>query len=456
MTTIAVIGAGPAGLSICKELLATSQTKCGDWEKPVVFESRAGVGGIWVPDAEPHQHPQTPLYNSLTTNLPHPVMSFQCFPFPPSTPVFPSAKHVQSYLEEFASHFDLMACIRFGEKVISLHWDSTQWILTSSKACYRFDRVVVANGHHSVPRIPDIPGVQAWLDANVASHSIWYRKPSHLGDKVLVIGGGPSGNDISAELSSCCITLIRSYTGAPNEEHGNVKTRGRTVKLGEAGRVEFADGTVETDVDYCILATGYKVDIPFLQLATGIPPACPPLPSVLYNSSYHLFPLARHLFPIQTEFPPSTLAFMGLPVRVAPLPVMEAQAAAIIKVFAEPSSLDIDAESQMILKRYQTLDTACNGDHTAVARLWSIFDEDQQFKYQDELFRFAGSSNTVPQWRKDMYSAKALLRAFWVELERRGEAEEWVRDVEGMDAWVAVMQRLLKKAREWNPQVKLP
>ncbi|KAJ7064880.1 hypothetical protein C8F01DRAFT_1249886 [Mycena amicta] len=471
ISTICVIGAGAAGLAALRALLDTPQVRSGRW-RISVFEARSGIGGIWLPDStrdlpsfqarvENFQreasdlHPQTPLYDSLTTNLPHPVMCFQCFPFPSGSPIFPAAAHVQRYLENYANHFNLMPYIRLNTSVTDVRWDSTQWIVTlQSQSSHRFDRVVIANGHHSVPRYPDIPGLHAWLTAKRLLHSLWYRRPTRLGNKVLVVGGGPSGNDISAELAQVCPTLIRSITGAINEEHDNVKIRGRTVQLGESGQVFFEDGSVESDVDYCILATGYEVSLPFLTLAPGIPPSCPPLPPMLYNSTYHIFPLANHIFPIQSVFPATSLAFMGLPVRVAPLPVMEAQAAAIVRVFEDPTSLDIENESQRILERYSELLAQSGGNTTAIARLWSIFKEEEQFDYQDALFQFAGSEQRVPQWRKDMYAAKGLLRAYWVELSRRGEAEEWVTGVEGMDEWAALMQRLLESAREWESNRK--
>lgn len=43
---ICVIGAGPAGLAALKAVLDTPQYKRGLW-KPVAFEARDDVGGVW-------------------------------------------------------------------------------------------------------------------------------------------------------------------------------------------------------------------------------------------------------------------------------------------------------------------------------------------------------------------------------------------------------------------------
>ncbi|KAJ7728409.1 hypothetical protein DFH07DRAFT_222179 [Mycena maculata] len=447
--TICIIGAGAAGLAALKAILDAPQYKAGLW-KPVAFEARDQIGGVWLPDSAPSDSvlPQTPLYDSLTTNLPHPVMCFPSFPFPPSTPVFPAAVHVQRYLESYAAHFNLGPFIRLKTLVSDVRRESSKWtIRLNSGEIMTADLVIVANGHHTIPRYPNVPGIDAWLSAKKASHSVWYRRPKFLGDRVLVVGGGPSGTDISGEMRGACTTLIRSISGAVRDDSSeHFKIRGRTTRFGENGQVFFEDGSVET-VDYCILATGYQVSFAFFSeplLRASLPPPCPPLPDTLYNSTWHIFPLARHIFPLQAVFPPTSLVFIGLPVRVAPLPIMEAQAAAILYAFAHPASLDVVAESRAVLARYAALD--------GNPRAWSVFQEDEQFDYRDELYAFAGEDVRVPRWLRDMYKAKALLRSFWVELERRGEADDWVRGVGegGPEEWVNLLHRLLAAAEEWE------
>ncbi|KAJ6588830.1 hypothetical protein B0H19DRAFT_1101379 [Mycena capillaripes] len=455
--TICIIGAGAAGLAALRAILDTPQYKAGLW-KPTAFEARHQVGGIWLPDpvAENSELPETPLYDSLTTNLPHPVMCFPSFPFPPSTPIFPAAAHVQSYLESYTAHFKLSPFIRLNTPVSDVRRDASKWkVQLHSGKISDFDLVIVANGHHRIPRYPNVPGLENWLAAKKAIHSVWYRHPQDLGAKVLVVGAGPSGTDISTEMRAACTTLVRSISGATCEDSGNLKIRGRLTKLGDDGQVFFEDGSVEPDVDYCISATGYEVSLPFLSdpiLRPGLPPPCPPLPETLHNSNYHIFPLARHVFPIQSSFPPTSLVFMGLPVRVAPFPVLDAQAAAILHAFANPAAFDVERESGDLLARYDEIAALVKWDPAAIARMWIRFREGEQWPYQDGLFEFAGEDFRVPQWRKDAYNAKALLRSFWVELERRGEADDWVRGVgeRGADEWVTLLQKLLQAAEEWD------
>ncbi|KAI0091744.1 hypothetical protein BDY19DRAFT_932007 [Irpex rosettiformis] len=55
--------------------------------------------------------------DSLTTNLPHPIMQYPSLPFPPSTNLYPPAATVLKYLQIYAAHFDLGKLIRFNTRV---------------------------------------------------------------------------------------------------------------------------------------------------------------------------------------------------------------------------------------------------------------------------------------------------------------------------------------------------
>lgn len=317
-----------------------------------------------------------------------------------------------------------------------------------------FDYVVVGNGHYNVPRYPEIPGVSKWLAEGKASHSAWYRHPHNLGNTVLVLGGGPSGQDISAEMLETARTVILAIPGTAttSEDIGSIKYRGRLLELTDNGEAVF-EGGKRDPVDYCIFATGYKKSFPFLEthdMQVGFPPSAPPLPRALYNSEYHGFPLGKHLFPIQSVFPPTSIAFIGLQKRVVPFPLMEAQARAVVRVFADPSALDPTREAVDIITRYEELKAMYGDSQLAIAKAWHTI-EDKQFDYRDEMYEFAGGKPRViaADWEKEMYAERRALRAAWRDLEKAGQADEWVKGVGegGTHEWVDMMQRLLKHAR---------
>ena len=159
------------------------------------------------------------------------------------------------------------------------------------------------------------------------------------------------------------------------------------------------------------------------------------LPNKLTASPFHILPLAHHLFPVTSpsspsstslsssstpDFPPSSLAIVGLPLKVAPFPLFEAQARAVGKVFGEPGLVDGVAEREKARREMQrrldgivgrgqdqeqernkNTNTNINtnkDDETdedaleRVAHAWHVFSGNEQFEYRDWLHSFAGLS----------------------------------------------------------------
>jgi len=388
-------------------------------------------------------------------------MAYTSRPFPPSTPLFPNARIVKDYLDDYTNHFRLRAHIQLNTAVTRLKWDGSTWqVTTSTGESLRFDMVLICNGHYRIPRYPDTPGIAEWLDSGRATHSAWYRRPDGISktDTVLILGNGPSAKDISADLQAH--TVIRSITNAPREDFGNLKIRGRIVRFEENGRVTYQDGTTDSGITHCILATGYQYSYPFLSeelLHSRLPPPVPPLPADLYNSTYNVFPLARHLFPLQTAFPPHTLVFPGLLYEVFPFPLAEAQARAALHMFANPKLLDLTRESTDIITRHDRLRSEFGDNDLAISKAWHGFAPLEQFDYRDELEDFApadpGSDRQyikVPEWEKKFYCKTGVLRKAWDTLKERGEADGWVRGVGegGTQEWVDLMERLLQWAED--------
>ena len=163
-------------------------------------------------------------------------MGFTDFLFPASTPLYPPAATVLTYLESYTDHFNLRPHIHFNTSVIKAEyilnevsppgskmyaWNvSTQSVDSEQINRFKFDWLLVCNGHYSVPRYPSIPGLSTWVGSGKVSHSVTYRNPSLLplpsSAKVLVIGGGPSGRDIVADLlSSPLVSQVVHSTSSP-------------------------------------------------------------------------------------------------------------------------------------------------------------------------------------------------------------------------------------------------
>ena len=411
------------------------------------------------PDADP---PLTALYESLTANTPHPLMCYMSYPFPPGTALYPTAEAILQYLEDYARDFDLYPHIRFNAPVRAVHWDpsSSRWNVTVSKTSgsetIPFDFVLVANGHFRVPRFPETKGLETWRAQGKVTHTAWYRRPSDYTGKLLVVGGGYSGQDVAADTRPFASEVIHSVTGVAAEDlnGGKFKKRGRVAEYLDAGegKVVFEDGSTEGGIDTVILGTGYQFNFPFLsepEVVRGMPPRVPPIPPVFYNSTYHVFPVAKHLFPLVTSYPPTSMAFIGLPLRVAPFPLAEIQTQAALKVFANPETLDVSHEIDALQARYERFRAEKGDDEVSIADAWFRFGFDDMFDYRDELYEFVGDSYRIPQWEKELFEQKDALREQWRALEESGEAESWVLEVgsgvEPFKEWAEFMWKVLRR-----------
>jgi len=411
--------------------------------------------------------PETALYDSLHTNLPHPIMIYRGFLFPPETPLYPPASTVLAYLQSYASAHNLYPHIRLNTTVESAVRVEGKWNVTftspaGSSTLEDIDSLIVANGHYLQPYIPSVPGLEDWKRGVQYSHSIHYRSPSApvdlKGQTVLVVGGGPSGLDIAADLLGYAKTVYRSSRSIQNSDDTcdpRLKPGIARLLSSVGGVVEFRDGSTLDGVDYILFATGYIHSSPFLPpeiLRNELPPCVDnELPGELYNSGKHLFPLARHIIPLVPGLREDELAFIGLPWRVVPFPLVQAQAAVLVSIFTSHGPfLDRDLETRLILDRYQVLARQNGDDQAEIARQWHMLPGDQHFDYREALLQLAGQETEarIPEWQRVIYRRKVELIKAWRMAVRDGRAEGLVKGIETEDGWVDLMMKLLDEVDE--------
>jgi hypothetical protein len=393
-------------------------------------------------------------------------MASPSFPFPPETPLFPTAAVVQKYLEDYAVHFNLSHFVRLCVRVEKVLWDtdSGEWDVTlSTGERLKFDFVVVANGHYRKPRYPLATGLQSWLDSGRAMHSVWYRRPGEFAHHktVMVVGGGPSGIDICTDLMGIVPLLLHSVPPTPAkigvtypDDTEYYRKVVRVAEYRDGGSVLLEDGSIESNIDLVILATGYEMSFPFFsQIKTEVPPLPPPLPDELYNSTYHVFPLALQLFPLQKNFPPASIAFPGLQFRVDPIPLYEDQARAIAGVLEDPASLDRPSCAADIVARVRKIvREKGTDDPLLIAKAWGQFALLEPFEYRAQLNAFIGRNWTAPDWEIECWKNKVVLREEWRAIEQSGKAAEWLKGVgtngNGMEDWARLCRKLIKRRED--------
>ena len=129
----------------------------------------------------------------------------------------------------------------------------------------RFDYVIVATGHFSVPNIPSFPGIDKFPGRVLHSHS--FRNASHFKDKnLLVVGSSLSAEDIAIQClkygaKSIVCTWQTKPMGFPFPPE--ITERPLLTKI-EGSTVHFKDGS-SAEVDDIILCTGYRYSFPFLE-----------------------------------------------------------------------------------------------------------------------------------------------------------------------------------------------
>ncbi|KAL4956370.1 hypothetical protein BDW69DRAFT_192497 [Aspergillus filifer] len=348
---VAIIGAGPCGLAAAKYILAEQ-----NFRTITIFEQRSQPGGVWNYTGDegidgnptPETTIPSPVYDSLETNIPNSLMQFCETPFPAGTALFPSHCVVKEYLHRYAE--ELRPYIEFNAEVIEVSFNrkdqssKPEWrvtwkdLISGVKSTARFDAVIVANGHHNVPIIPGIPSLDEWETLYPGSiiHSSVYRRPDIFRDKkVIVIGHSASGIDIAAQVSRVAKQPIlisertqRDPTPLPaltSEEVSPAQVPPsylpEITHLDPATKTAyFANGHTESNIDAIILCTGYYFSAPFLA---SLKPAI-----IMDGARPHN--LYKHVF--YTAEP--TLAFIGTPQRIVPLPFSQAQAAWIARVFS--------------------------------------------------------------------------------------------------------------------------
>lgn len=420
-------------------------------------------------------------------------MCFLSFIFPPSTLLFPPASTVQQYLESYATHFSLHQYVRLNTHVTTAFWDSSAdvWhVKLENGQDYDYDFLVVANGHYREPKYPDTRGLDAWLKKGKAKHSVYYRNPDAVSGskKIMVVGGGPSAIDLCYDMRTSCPGLelvVHSIASGLDSGRSNYppdasdyKKKGKVKEYGdpEKGEVVFEDGTVEKDVDFVFVATGYAITFPFLhdqlpEKDSASSSSSNPISKIpLTNSTRHVFPLAKHLFPLNASFPPHVIAFPGLPHRIAPFPIFEDQALAIVRVIAEgASAISIPDESALLTARLKRIaesepnEVDEDGEEIpdpfseSMSRLWFRFGQHEPFAYRKELHEFADPSKGPWEphaWEIELWDRRDAIRAEWKELVKEGKAEAWVKGVgekggeEGIMEWVEVCRKLMKRHDE--------
>lgn len=202
---IAIIGAGCSGLAMIKGL------KDYGFQNIVCFEQNEDIGGNWLYSAERSHSSVMSTTHIISSKR---LSEFEDYPMPDYYPDYPSHQQVLSYFNDFADHFDLRKHIRLGSKVVRTSLQNNgQWVIEiDDQEPITFDFLIVANGHHSEPRYPEI--LKKYKGEYFHAHD-FKNNSSVKGKSVLIVGGGNSACDCAVEsgrvAKKVCISMRRPH-----------------------------------------------------------------------------------------------------------------------------------------------------------------------------------------------------------------------------------------------------
>jgi cation diffusion facilitator CzcD-associated flavoprotein CzcO len=202
-----IIGAGASGLAVAKNFA----------ERGIPFdclEREQDVGGLWNFATESGiVYESTHLVSSISST------GYDDLPMVDEDyPEYPSHTRVLGYFRDFARVFGLNQHIELGKKVDHVVPRGDLWeVKVAGEDRPRVYRgVVVASGHHDVPRMPDYPGTFS----GEILHSRHYKSPKQVRDRrVVVVGCGNSAADIVSDAvhgrSRVFLSIRRGYWFVP-------------------------------------------------------------------------------------------------------------------------------------------------------------------------------------------------------------------------------------------------
>ncbi|XP_057427730.1 probable indole-3-pyruvate monooxygenase YUCCA5 [Lotus japonicus] len=187
-----IVGAGPSGL-------ATAACLREQGVPFMVLERADCIASLW----------QKRTYDRLKLHLPKQFCQLPNLPFPQDFPEYPTKKQFIDYLELYAKRFEINP--RFNESVQTASYDQTSglWRVKTtsghpgSTSCNEIEYVcrwlVVATGENAECVVPEIEGLSEFKGDVI--HACDYKTgESFRGKKVLVVGCGNSGMELSLDL----------------------------------------------------------------------------------------------------------------------------------------------------------------------------------------------------------------------------------------------------------------
>ncbi|KAK1266842.1 Indole-3-pyruvate monooxygenase YUCCA6 [Acorus gramineus] len=178
-----IVGAGPSGLAAAACLKVKGVPS-------VILERSGCIASLW----------QLRTYDRLSLHLPKNFCELPMMPFPRHFPTYPTKEQFIDYLHAYARQFNLSPV--FNETVESAEYDCTIgfWRVRTTTTEYLCRWLVVATGENAEAVVPGIPGMEEFNKGTVVHTSLYGSGDAFRDKRVLVVGCGNSGMEVSLDL----------------------------------------------------------------------------------------------------------------------------------------------------------------------------------------------------------------------------------------------------------------
>ncbi|RVW26605.1 Indole-3-pyruvate monooxygenase YUCCA6 [Vitis vinifera] len=187
-----IIGAGPSGLAV-----AACLKKRG--VPSLILEKENCMASLW----------NLKTYDRLRLHLPKKFCELPYMKFPSEFPAYPTKQQFISYLEDYAKGFSIEPM--FGQEVRWTKYDRSMrlWQVEAKESKFLCRWLIVATGENAEPVVPEIAGISNF-GGRLLHTSIYKNGADFKGSKVLVVGCGNSGMEVSLDLcnSGAQVSLV--------------------------------------------------------------------------------------------------------------------------------------------------------------------------------------------------------------------------------------------------------
>ena len=280
MKRVAIVGAGPSGLSQL-HAFQSAASRGAKIPRLVCYEKQSAWGGLWnyTWRTGVDEHGNTchgSMYKHLWSNGPKEGLEFADYTFEQHfkkpIPSYPPRPVLFDYIIGRAKKAGIQKYIRFNSNVRDVEYNiATAKFTVTARDCLEdketveeYDHVIVASGHFSMPNVPYYDGFEDFSGRILHAHDFRDAR-QFAGQDILIVGSSYSAEDIGSQCwkyGSKTVTIAYRTKSIGYNWPSNIRELPSLVDV-RGGNAYFKNGQSKK-IDTIILCTGYKHYFSFL------------------------------------------------------------------------------------------------------------------------------------------------------------------------------------------------